>query len=99
MTVGAKVTLRGERMFDFIERLVNVVFPRIRDFRGISPKGFDGRGSFSLGLQDQSIFPEIDPDSVKQIQGMNITFVTTARSNEGARKLLDMLGMPFAGSN
>jgi len=96
MAVGAKVTLRGQRMYEFLERLIHATLPRIRDFRGVSPKGFDGRGSYTLGLQEQTIFPEIDPDKVKKTQGMDITIVTTAKTNEEARELLKQLGMPFA---
>ena len=93
--VGAKVTLRGARMFEFMDRLVSVVLPRIRDFRGVSKKAFDGRGSYTLGLKEQTLFPEIDPDKVKKHQGMDITFVSTASTNDEARDLLRMLGMPF----
>lgn len=98
MSVGAMVTLRGDRMYEFFDRLVNVVLSRLRDFRGVSPRGFDGRGSYTLGLPEQVIFPEIDPDNVKKIQGMNITINTTASSNTEALDLLQMMGMPFAGS-
>lgn len=93
--VGAKVTLRGARMYEFMDRLVSVVLPRIRDFRGVSKKAFDGRGSYTLGLKEQTLFPEIDPDKVKKHQGMDITFVSTARTNDEARDLLRLLGMPF----
>lgn len=93
--VGAKVTLRGARMFEFMDRLVSVVLPRIRDFRGVSKKAFDGRGSYTLGLKEQTLFPEIDPDKVKKHQGMDITFVSTASTNDEARDLLRLLGMPF----
>lgn len=96
MSIGAKVTLRGSRMYEFLDRLVNAALPRIRDFRGVSPTGFDGRGNYSLGISEQTIFPEIDPDEVKQVQGMNITIVTTARATEQAKQLLQRLGMPFA---
>ena len=96
MSIGAKVTLRGPRMFDFLERLINATLPRIRDFRGISPKAFDGRGNYTLGLKEQTIFPEIQPDQVKKMQGMDITIVTTAKNNEDARELLSLLGIPFA---
>lgn len=96
MPVGAKATLRGARMFDFLERLIHAALPRIRDFRGLSPKGFDGRGSYTFGLQEQTIFPEIDPDSVKKVQGMNVTIVTSADTDEKARELLTMIGIPFA---
>jgi large subunit ribosomal protein L5 len=99
MNVGAKVTLRGPRMYDFLERLVHLTLPRIRDFRGVPARGFDSRGNYSMGLTEQTIFPEIDPDSVKTVQGMNITIVTSARSDEHCKQLLAMLGMPFAGSD
>ncbi len=96
MPVGAKVTLRGARMYEFLERLIHAALPRIRDFRGLSVKGFDGRGSYTFGLQEQTIFPEIDPDSVKKVQGMNVTIVTSADTDEKARELLTMIGIPFA---
>ena len=95
MNVGCKVTLRGDRMYDFLEKLFNVVMPRIRDFRGISTDGFDGRGNFSLGLREQIIFPEIEYDKVSKIRGMNITLTTTARTDEEGLFLLKALGMPF----
>jgi len=95
MNIGCKVTLRGERMYDFLEKLFNVVLPRVRDFRGVSPNGFDGRGNFSLGLREQIIFPEIEYDKVSKIRGMNITIATTANTDEEARYLLKALGMPF----
>ena len=95
MPVGAKVTLRGARMFVFLDRLVTAALPRIRDFRGVPAKGFDGRGSYTLGLREQAIFPEIDPDKIKKVQGMDITFVTTAQKDADARELLALLGMPF----
>ncbi len=95
MNVGCKVTLRGERMYDFLEKLFNVVLPRVRDFRGVSPDGFDGRGSYSLGLREQLIFPEIDYDKVSKIRGMNITITTSARTDEEGYYLLKALGMPF----
>jgi large subunit ribosomal protein L5 len=94
--IGCHVTLRREVMYEFLDRLVAVTLPRIRDFRGLSPRAFDGRGNYSLGLDDQSIFPEIDLDKIKRHQGMDITLVTTARTNEEARDLLKLLGMPFA---
>ncbi len=94
--IGCHVTLRREVMYEFFDRLVAVTLPRIRDFRGLSPRAFDGRGNYSLGLDDQSIFPEIDLDKIKRHQGMDITIVTTAPTNEEARDLLKMLGMPFA---
>jgi large subunit ribosomal protein L5 len=96
MPIGAKVTLRGKRMYDFLTRLVDGALPRIRDFRGISPKGFDGRGNYTLGIKEQSIFPEIDPNTIVVSQGMDITFVTSARDDKGAFELLKRLGMPFA---
>ena len=95
MSIGCKVTLRGETMYDFVTKLINVALPRVRDFRGISPKSFDGRGNYSLGLKEQIIFPEIDYDKVEKIQGMDITIVTTAKNDEEARELLRLLGMPF----
>jgi large subunit ribosomal protein L5 len=93
--VGATVTLRGKRMWEFIDRLVNVALPRVRDFRGVPTKSFDGRGNFTMGLEDQLIFPEIDYSRVSQSRGMNITFVTTSRNDKGARRLLELLGLPF----
>lgn len=95
MPIGASVTLRGDRMYEFVDRLLNVVLPRVRDFRGVSPKSFDGRGNYTLGLKDQIIFPEIDYAKVDKPRGMNVTLVTTARSDEQARALLKHLGMPF----
>jgi len=95
MPIGAAVTLRGERMFEFFDRLTNVVLPRVRDFRGVSTKSFDGRGNYTLGLRDQLIFPEIDYAKVDKIRGMNVTIVTTARTDDEARELLKQLGMPF----
>lgn len=95
MPIGAKVTLRSDRMWEFLDRLISVAIPRIRDFRGLNPNGFDGRGNFSMGLSEQIIFPEIDYDKVQRITGMNITFVTTARTDTEARRLLASLGMPF----
>jgi large subunit ribosomal protein L5 len=95
IAIGARVTLRGARMWEFLDRLVTLAIPRIRDFRGLSPKGFDGRGNFSMGLTEQIIFPEIDYDKVNRINGMNITFVTTAKTDEEARLLLTRLGMPY----
>jgi large subunit ribosomal protein L5 len=94
--IGAKVTLRGNRMWDFIDRLCNVALPRRRDFRGISPNAFDGRGNYSLGLREQLVFPEVDYDNIDKVRGMGITIVTTARTDEEARRLLALLGMPFA---
>jgi large subunit ribosomal protein L5 len=93
--VGATVTLRGKRMYEFIDRLLNVALPRVRDFRGAPTKSFDGRGNYTMGLEDQLIFPEIDYSRVSQTRGMNITFVTTSRNDQGARRLLELLGMPF----
>jgi large subunit ribosomal protein L5 len=95
VAIGAKVTLRGNRMYEFVDRLVNTALPRVRDFRGISPKGFDGRGNFTLGLKEQLIFPEIDYDKVDKVRGMDIVFVTTANTDEEARELLKLMGMPF----
>ena len=95
MPVGAMVTLRGERMYEFLDRLVSVALPRVRDFKGISPKGFDGRGNYTLGLRDQLIFPEIDYMKVDKARGMNVSVVTTAKSDEEARKLLQFIGLPF----
>ncbi len=94
--IGLKVTLRGKRMFDFFDRFVNIVCPRVRDFRGFNPKGFDGSGNYSCGLTEQVIFPEINPDDIKRSQGMNINFVTSAETDEDGRKLLKLLGLPFA---
>jgi large subunit ribosomal protein L5 len=93
--VGATVTLRGKRMYEFIDRLVNVALPRVRDFRGVPTRSFDGRGNYTMGLEDQLIFPEIDFARVSQSRGMNITFVTTSRNDQGARRLLELLGVPF----
>jgi large subunit ribosomal protein L5 len=93
--IGAMVTLRGERMFEFLDRLIGIALPRVRDFRGVSPKGFDGRGNFTLGLRDQLIFMEIDYLKVDKARGMNISVVTTAKTDEEARRLLQLLGMPF----
>lgn len=95
MPIGAKVTLRGDRMWEFFDRLISIAIPRIRDFRGISPKSFDGRGNFSMGVTEQLIFPEIDFDSVDHQRGMDITFVTTANTDEEAKALLDAFGFPF----
>jgi len=95
MPIGAMVTLRGDRMFEFLDRLIAVALPRVRDFRGVSPRGFDGRGNFTMGLRDQLIFPEIDYLKVDKSRGMNISVVTTARTNEEARRLLQLMGMPF----
>ena len=95
MPIGCRVTLRGEKMFDFFSKLVNIALPRVRDFRGLSPKGFDGRGNFSMGIQEQIIFPEIDYDKIDKIKGLNITIVTSANTNDEGRSLLKNLGMPF----
>ncbi len=96
MKIGAKVTLRGSRMYEFVDRLFNLALPRVRDFKGINPDGFDGRGNYSLGLKEQLIFPEIEYDKVDKIRGMDIAFVTTANTDEEARELLTLLGAPFA---
>ncbi len=95
MSIGCKVTLRGGRMYDFLDRLFNIALPRVRDFRGISPHSFDGRGNFTLGIKEQLIFPEVEYSQVEKIQGMDITIVTTAKTDEEARELLRQLGMPF----
>lgn len=96
MAIGARVTLRGERMFEFLERLIHATLPRIRDFRGVPAKSFDGRGNYSLGLKEQTLFPEIEADKVKRVQGMDITIVTTAKNDADAKELLKLLGIPFA---
>lgn len=96
MNVGAKVTLRGTRMYEFTDKLMNIVLPRVRDFRGVSLKAFDGRGNYALGVREQLIFPEIEYDKVDKIRGMEMIFVTTAKTDEEARELLSLLGMPFA---
>ena len=93
--VGCSVTLRGKRMYEFIDRLVNIALPRVRDFRGLPTRSFDGRGNYTMGLEDQLIFPEIDYSVVNQTRGMNITFVTSSTNDEGARRLLELMGMPF----
>lgn len=95
MPIGAKVTLRGDRMWEFLDRLLSMALPRVRDFRGISPKSFDGRGNYTLGITEQLIFPEIEYDKIDRTRGMDITFVTTAENNEQAKALLDALGFPF----
>ena len=95
MPVGAMVTLRGERMYEFLDRLIGIALPRVRDFKGISAKGFDGRGNYTLGLRDQIIFPEIDYMKVDKARGMNVSVVTTAKTDEEARKLLQLIGLPF----
>ena len=96
MNIGAKVTLRGERMYEFLDRLFNVALPRVRDFRGINPNSFDGRGNYNMGLKEQLIFPEIDYDKIDKVRGMDICFVTTAKNDEEARELLSLMGAPFA---
>ena len=96
MNVGAKVTLRGDRMEEFMDKLVNIALPRVRDFRGVSTKAFDGRGNYALGIKEQLIFPEIEYDKVEKIRGMEMIFVTTAKTDEEAKELLRLLGMPFA---
>lgn len=95
MPIGCRVTLRGDKMYDFFSKLVNIALPRVRDFRGLSPKGFDGRGNYSMGVQEQIIFPEIDYDKIDKIKGLNITIVTTAPTDSEGRSLLKMMGMPF----
>lgn len=95
MSVGAKVTLRGERMYEFVDKLFNIALPRVRDFRGISPKSFDGRGNYSMGIKEQLIFPEIVYDKIDKVRGMDIVFVTTAKTDEEARELLRLMGMSF----
>lgn len=99
MPVGTSVTLRGERMWDFLDRLVAIALPRVRDFKGVSPKGFDGRGNYTLGLRDQLLFPEIDYMKVDKARGMNVSVVTSARTDGEARKLLQFIGMPFRQGN
>ena len=96
MPIGAKVTLRGDRMYEFLDRLLNVALPRVRDFKGVKSRGFDGRGNYSLGVQEQIIFPEISIDKINKIAGMNITFVTTAKTDEESLALLKAFGMPFS---
>lgn len=95
MTIGCKVTLRRNTMYHFLDKLINVALPRVRDFRGVNPRGFDGRGNFSMGIKEQIIFPEINYDQVEKIRGMNVTLVTTAKTDEEARELLGQLGIPF----
>ena len=95
MEIGLKVTIRGIRMYEFMDRLINLAIPRVRDFRGLKTEGFDGRGNYSMGLSEQSVFPEINAAKIEFQQGMNITFVTTAKTNEEARKMLQLFGMPF----
>ena len=96
MNIGCKVTLRGDRMYEFVDRLFNVALPRVRDFRGINPNAFDGRGNYSLGLKEQLIFPEIEYDKIDKVRGMDIAFVTTAKTDEESRELLTLMGAPFA---
>ena len=95
MKIGAKVTLRGERMYEFVDRLFNIALPRVRDFRGINPNGFDGRGNYNMGLREQLLFPEIDYDKIDKVRGMDICFVTTAKTDEEAREFLTLMGAPF----
>jgi len=95
MKIGCKVTLRGDRMWSFLERLFHIALPRVRDFKGVSPHSFDGRGNYSLGIREQLVFPEIDYDKVEKVRGMDVTITTTARTDEEARELLSLLGMPF----
>ncbi len=96
MSIGCKVTLRGERMYDFADRLINLALPRVRDFRGVNPNAFDGRGNYAMGVKEQLIFPEIEYDKVDKVRGMDIIFVTTAKTDEEGRELLTLFGMPFA---
>ena len=96
MPIGCKTTLRGEKMYEFADRLINLALPRVRDFRGVNPNGFDGRGNYSLGLKEQLIFPEIEYDKIDKVRGMDITFVTTAKTDEEAKYLLTLFNMPFA---
>lgn len=96
MSVGVKVTLRGDRMYEFLDRFFNIALPRVRDFRGINPNSFDGRGNYSVGIKEQLIFPEIDYDKIDKVRGMDISLITTAKTDEEARELLSLLGAPFA---
>lgn len=96
MKIGAKVTLRGNQMYEFLDRLFNIALPRVRDFRGVSPKSFDGRGNYALGIREQLIFPEINYDKVEKVRGMDVIIVTTAKTDEEAKELLSLLGIPFA---
>jgi large subunit ribosomal protein L5 len=96
MKIGAKVTLRGDRMYEFLDKMISIAIPRVRDFRGLSQKSFDGRGNFAMGFKEQLVFPEVDYDQVDQIRGMDIIVVTTAQTDEEARELLTQMGMPFA---
>lgn len=95
METGAKITLRGNRMYEFLDRLVNIALPRVKDFRGVNPKAFDGRGNYSVGIEEQIIFPEIDFDKIEQVRGLNVAIVTTSPNDESARSLLGKFGMPF----
>ena len=99
MSIGCKVTLRGEKMYEFADRLINLALPRVRDFRGVNPNAFDGRGNYALGIKEQLIFPEIEYDTIDKIRGMDVIFVTTAKTDEEARELLGYFNMPFAKSN
>ncbi|MHB8470198.1 MAG: 50S ribosomal protein L5 [Gaiellaceae bacterium] len=99
MPVGAKVTLRGARMYEFLDRLVSIALPRIRDFRGLNPRSFDGRGNYSLGLREQIIFPEIDYDDIQQVRGLDVTITTSAETDDHARALLQAMGLPFSGDD
>ena len=96
MPIGCKVTLRGEKMYEFVDRLINLSLPRVRDFRGVNPNGFDGRGNYALGIKEQLIFPEIEYDKIDKVRGMDVIFVTTAKTDEEARELLTQFNMPFA---
>ncbi len=96
MSIGCKVTLRGERMYEFVDRLINLALPRVRDFRGVNPNAFDGRGNYALGIKEQLIFPEIEYDKIDKVRGMDVIFVTTANTDEEARELLTLFNMPFA---
>ncbi|MBU1260330.1 MAG: 50S ribosomal protein L5 [Planctomycetes bacterium] len=96
---GLKVTLRGQRMYEFMDRLINLAIPRVKDFRGLNPNSFDGRGNYSMGMSEQTVFPEIDSAKMENVQGMDITFVTTARTNDEAKEMLKLFGMPFRESN
>lgn len=98
MPIGLKVTLRGRRMYEFLDRLISLAVPRVRDFRGLNPNGFDGRGNYNMGLNEQMVFPEINPDKVQFTQGMNISMVTSAKTDDEARQLLKLFGMPFRGN-
>jgi large subunit ribosomal protein L5 len=99
MPIGAKVTLRGARMYEFLDRLISIALPRIRDFRGLSPRSFDGRGNYSMGIREQIIFPEINYDDIQQVRGLDVTITTSAETDEHARALLTAIGMPFAGAD